>query len=347
ANSKMDTTKKTKEEFCQEISKSIAEEKIQFVRLEVEDINSISRGVLLHVDYFMENIKEGFSFPLGPIGCVDFDGKYVSNTVLDEGTNFGNGALYPDLSTFQKLPWKSGTASVLCDLSTTLSDLNAASIHTRSICKQQFEKLNQLGFTMKSAFEYEFSVVDRETLQLLDATDNYAATLYNEKGFGVGSRIMDSMNKIGIFPEKFHMEFAPSVYEITMKPSFGLKGSDDAIRYRSIVKEICRDEGVEALFMTTPFINGFHSNGQLNHSLWNLTEKTNVFYDSANPGQLSEKGKSWLAGLKAHSKALLYRIVSIQRFPLIMHGGMIIVLWHFVSRLLTKKISLILNTVLQ
>eukprot|EP00111_Clytia_hemisphaerica_P012873 TCONS_00037852-protein len=317
----METTRKTKEDFCQEISKSITEEKIQFVRLEIEDINSISRGILLDVDYFIENIKYGFGFPLGLIGGIDFDGKIVNNSVLVEGTNFSNGALYPDLSTFQNLPWKSSTASVLCDLSTTLGNLNAASYHTRSICKKQFEKLNQLGFEVKSAFEYEFCVVDRETLQLLDATDNCMATLYNEKGFSVGSRIMDSMKKIGIFPEKFHMEGGPSIYEITMKPSFGIKGIDNAMRYRSTVKEICRLEGVEALFMTQPFKNHYRSCVQLNHSLWNLTEKTNVFYDAANPGHLSEKGKNWLAGLKAHSKALTclmmptYNCYSYFQFP--------------------------------
>ncbi|XP_066911224.1 lengsin-like [Clytia hemisphaerica] len=298
--SKMDLTPKTGESLRQQVT----EKQIQLVRLETEDINSVSRGILLDVDYFMENIKEGFSFPLGAIGCIDFDGQPVHNYPLDESTNYSNGALYPDVSTFQNLPWKSGTASVLCHLSTTPGNLNASSYHTRSICKQQFEKLNRLGFDLKSAFEYEFYVVDKETLKPVDTKDNYAATLFNEKGSKISSRIMESLKKIGVCPEKFHMECAPSMFEITVKPSFGIKGADDAIRYRSTVKEICRDERVEALFMTTPFKYEYRSNGQLNHSLWNLTEKTNVFYDAANPTQLSEKGQNWLAGLKAHSKAL-------------------------------------------
>ena len=296
----MNPTSITRERIHQEI----AEQQIQFVRLETEDINSVSRGILVDADYFLGNLKEGFSFPLGGLGCIDFDGKPVHNYILDEGTNYSNGALYPDLSTFKKLPWKDNTASVLCDMSTTFGDLSTSHCHTRSICKQQFEKLKQLGYDLKSAFEYEFYVVNRETLQPIDARDNYAATLFNEEGSKISCQIMDSLKKIGVFPEKFHMECAPSMYEITVKPSFGVKGSDDAIRYRSTVKEICRTEGVEALFMTTPFKYEYRTNGQLNHSLWSLTDNANVFYDAANPRELSEKGKNWLAGLKAHSKAL-------------------------------------------
>eukprot|EP00111_Clytia_hemisphaerica_P023483 TCONS_00069189-protein len=288
-----------------EISESITKEQIHFVRLETEDINSVSRGVLLDADYFLENAKEGFGFPLGLIGCIDFDGKHVSNKILDLGTIYGNGALYPDLSTFKKLPWRTNVASAICDLSTTFGDLNTSNFHTRSICKQQFRKLNQLGFDLKSASEYEYYVVNKETLKPLDETDNFVSTLFNEEKFGIASQIMYSLKKIGVFPEKFHMECAPSMFEITFKPSFGIKGPDNAIRYRSTVKEVCRKEGVEALFMTTPFKDEYKSTSNFNHSLWSLTEKTNVFYDAANSHKLSEKGQNWLAGLKAHSKALL------------------------------------------
>ena len=287
------------------VRRIIQEEGINFVRLETEDMNGISRGVLMDVDHFMENIEEGFSLPFFLVGCIDFKGRIIQNPILDEKTNFSNGVLYPDLKTFRNIPWKKNTASVICDLasSSCREDLKPCSLfHTRSICKKQLVELNNLGFDLKSSLEYEFYVVNKDSLLPIDDEENYLSTFFNEKSSDLASTIMSSLKGYDIKPEKFHMECGPSMHEITIKPYFGIEGPDNAMRFRSTVKETCLKDNVHALFMTMPYQNEEYLNGQFNHSLWDINRESNLFFES--PRKLSRIGKSWLAGLKAHSKAL-------------------------------------------
>ena len=43
----------------------IRDKGIEFVRIECEDINCVSRGFTLDVDFFIDNLKEGFGIPKG------------------------------------------------------------------------------------------------------------------------------------------------------------------------------------------------------------------------------------------------------------------------------------------
>lgn len=266
-------------------------------------MNGIPRGILVDVDHFSNNIDTGFSFPIGVIGGIDFDGKGVSNYLLDEKTNYSNGVLYPDLKTFRKIPWKADTCSVICDLASSYHKEDECSqFHTRSICKRQLTELNDLGYDLKTALEYEFYVVDKDSLMPIDTEENYASTFFNEKSSDLACKIMTNLKEYDIKPEKFHMECATSMHEITIVPYFGIKGPDSAMRFRSTVKEICLGRDEHAMFMTNPYKYEYRSNGQMNHSLWDMNHENNVFYESTY--KLSRIGKSWLAGLKAHSKAL-------------------------------------------
>ena len=294
-------------EGIQNAQNIIHKEGIQFVRLEIEDMNGISRGVLLDVDHFLENIQEGFSFPFGGVGCIDFDGKGVHNDLLDEKINFSNGVLYPDLETFRKIPWKMNTASVICDLTHAhYVDKNVKNclslFHTRLICKRQLASLKNLGFALKSSLEYEFYIADRKSLLPIDNEENYSSTFFNEKSSNLAIAIMSNLKKYQIDPEKFHMECAPSMHEITIKPYFGIKSADNSMRFRSTVKETCLQNNVHALFMTNPYKYEYRSNGQFNHSLWDGERNINMFFGSLR--NLSPVGKNWLAGLRTHSKAL-------------------------------------------
>ena len=291
-----------KDDVKHRVQQIIKDENIKFVRIEVEDMNGISRGTIVDIDHFVKYIEDGFSFPVGVIGGIDFDGKGVSNYLLDEKTNYSNGVLHPDLNTFSKIPWKNNTGSVICDLASSYHEDKCSIFHTRSICKRQLVDLTKLGYDLKTSFEYEFYVVDKDSLVPIDAEENYASTYFNAKSSDLACEIMTNLKEYDIKPEKFHVECAPSMHEITMVPYFGIKGPDSAMRFRSTAKEICLRKDIHALFMTNPYKYEYRSNGQLNHSLWDVNHEKNIFYESLN--KLSPIGKNWLAGLKAHSKAL-------------------------------------------
>ena len=286
------------------VQQIIKDENIKFVRVEVEDMNGISRGTIVDIDHFIKKIDTGFSLPYFLIGSITFDGRIISNPIMGEKVNFSDGVLYPDLETFQKVPWKNDTASVICNYSLLSydGDRKPSPFHTRSICKRQLVELNKLGYDLMTSLEYEFYITDKDSLMPIDKDENYLSAFFNAKSSDLACEIMTNLKEYNIKPEKFHMECATSMHEITIVPYFGIKGPDSAMRFRSTAKEVCLEKDLHALFMTAPYPKKEYLNGQLNHSLWDIKHEMSMFYEA--PRKLSKIGRSWLAGLKAHSKAL-------------------------------------------
>ena len=85
---------------------------------------------------------------------------------------YKNVALTPDIGSFRILPWLDHTASVLCNINDPVIPIHC--ISPRQICSKQLEKLTEMGYDLYSAFEYEFYLVDKDTLQ----------PIYNDNNFG-------------------------------------------------------------------------------------------------------------------------------------------------------------------
>ena len=216
--------------------------------------------------------------------------------------------LKPDLQSFCILPWleetSAPTASIMCDLELKGRDLEYWRVCCRQQCKTQLQKLKEMGYSLFSAFEYEFYLVDKDTFKpIFDVTSLYSDTFIDEIRPFV-YKTMKTLDAMGINTEMFTTEFAPGQQELTLSPEFGIKSMDNAIRYKKVVKAIAKKHGMEALFLSKPYPEESGSSNHFNHSLWHTNEKTNAFSDPDKPYKLSEICMSWIGGLQEHSKAL-------------------------------------------
>jgi glutamine synthetase len=75
------------------------------------------------------------------------------------------------------------------------------------------------------------------------------------------------------------------------------------LKYKYIVKNVARLNGLTATFMPKPMFGDNGSGMHVHVSLWN--EKTNVFFNEAGYAQLSETAKYFIGGLLKHAPALL------------------------------------------
>ena len=66
--------------------------------------------------------------------------------------------------------------------------------------------------------------------------------------------IMRNMQQIGIKPEILSVEAGPAMQEITMTPDFGIKGPDNAFRFKGLEKAAVSKHGNTALFLTKPYL---------------------------------------------------------------------------------------------
>ena len=75
-------------------------------------------------------------------------------------------------------------------------------------------------------------------------------------------------------------------------------------RYKHVVKNIAEKHNARALLLSKPYPKESGCSSHFNHSLWDLSKKTNAFSDTSKDDKLSEVCKNWIGGLQEHSKAL-------------------------------------------
>ena len=283
---------------------------VEFVRIETEDLHGISRGLLVPKQYYVQDSDKGISmcksgFILTP------SGRILPNTGLSEEINFADAYFYPDGDTYKQLPWKSDTATVLGHVSLKPNDPNSEilAINSRALCEKAISKLDEMGLAMYGAYEYEFYLFKLNSCTELSSQGiGYCVTSFQIDKEEFAKDVMRNMQKMDIEPEVFHAELAPSQFEITYKPKFGIEIADTAFRFKQIIKEISLKHNMYASFMAKPVQEEIGSSAHFNHSLWK--GDVNLFHDNSDEKKLSDIAKHWLAGLRYHVKALVALSIS-------------------------------------
>ncbi|KAK7930065.1 hypothetical protein WMY93_006460 [Mugilogobius chulae] len=282
----------------EQIKQQIARENITFVRFEATDLHGVSRSKTVPVRFFHE--KAVYGVPM-PRSYLELTMSPKSNEV-DHGTtaNFSSDVLLiPDLSTFRAVPWTEQTARVICDPCSVTG--NALRTSPRLIAKQLLAQLQSMGFSFHSSFTYECCVLgapDRigpKTL-LFPAT-----TLLSNHDLPFFQQLVDSMYCMGADIDSIASASGPGQMEINLRPEFGISAADSAFTFRTGIKEMARKHSYIASFFTD---DGLYNAGVLAHSLWDANGRRSLFHVGDKPGDLSEIGRKWLAGLLTHSAAL-------------------------------------------
>ena len=208
---------------------------------------------------------------------------------------------FPDLATFQVLPWLKKTARVLVE---GVYEGKVVEAYPRVVARRQLERLEEMGYSLYSAHEFEFYLVDEKTREPCDTSKNANATsrLYKLQDFS--QDILEGLPQAGVDVEFFGTESAHGQLEITYRPSFGIRAADNAHTYKMGIKEIAQKYGYTASFMSKPWPDKCGSSSHFCHSLWDVSGEAPLLYDPSQPLQLSKLGKHWVAGLHAHASAL-------------------------------------------
>ena len=161
-----------------------------------------------------------------------------------------------------------------------------------------------MGYELKSAFEMEFKVYIRENRQpLFDGTDFCVqTTMASHEEFLFD--LERNLRAAGILIETIQTEYSAGQFELTFKPSMGIKTADDFFVFRNSVKEICNNRGYLASFMAKPDMLGCGSGAHFNFSIWDKKTGKNVMYDSSKEDGFSDFMKHFIAGMVEHVNGL-------------------------------------------
>jgi glutamine synthetase len=274
---------------------------VRYVQLQFVDILGISKCVELP----MSQLEKAYN------NEIMFDGSSIDGFAR---INESDMALYPDWTSrfFEASP--DGGGGVLRVISDVWTDKQGAEgavpYHgdPRWNLKSYLAKMRQeLGWEFQTGCEAEFFLFDAQALQdgMLVTHDDggYFDVDPVDRGVSVRREIVNQLQEMGFEIEALHHEVAVGQHEIDFRYGEALQTADNLLKFKSLIKSIARDYGLQATFMPKPKV-GINGSGMHTHvSIWK--DGANVFRDDASETYgLSKTCQHFIAGIMEHAGAI-------------------------------------------
>jgi glutamine synthetase len=271
---------------------------IRWVRFELPDLHGISRSKTVPIHHARDYAESGLNMYGGTV-VLDTRSDVVPGTLYHEERGYGDQLLRPDPSTASIVPWADATARFICD--TTWYDGSPLGAAPRHVFRKAVDRCRALGFVPVIGSEFEFYLLDPAGEPLFDGYHIFN-TLRNDWVPTI-RRILDLMPKVGVDIITSNCEYAGSQWEINFAPGRELAGPDNAFTFKNGVKEIARQDGYLATFMTKPWADSAGS-GCHTHVSLQRPDGTNAFADDAAPDGLSKVGRTFIGGLLRYASSI-------------------------------------------
>jgi glutamine synthetase len=288
----------------EQIISYLKENDIKKIKFAFADIDGVLRGKVIHHKKFIDGLKDGYGF------CDVVFGWDSSDAVYDNVQRTGWHTGYPDqparidLSTFRTIPWQDNIPFFLADFSK--ADGNDLPACPRSLLKRIARQCADMGFHPEFAQEFEWFNF-RETPQTLKEKSFTNIETLTPGMFGYSilrtsqqdnfySDLFNQLLQFNIPVEGMHTETGPGVFEAALMHDHILQAADNAVLFKTAVKEIAYKHGIMASFMAKWNENLPGCGGHINQSLWNKEQSKNLFYSEDAQYNMSDLHKQYLAG---------------------------------------------------
>lgn len=212
--------------------------------------------------------------------------------------------IVPDQSTFTRLPWLDGVASLLCDqVDHDGADWGGC---PRAFLRRAVDALAaESGLRVEASFENEFYLAQDSPEGPRPWGDG---PVYSSAGLdraaAVVNDIVDALDAQGIQVEQAINEYGPGQQEISIIRADALAAADRQLRLRDTVRGVAETRhGLLASFAPKPYAEHVGSGCHLHFSLWELDR--NAMAPAGDPFGLSDTARAFLAGVLDHLPALV------------------------------------------
>ncbi|MGH2687114.1 MAG: glutamine synthetase family protein [Actinomycetota bacterium] len=262
---------------------------IRLVRLWFTDVLGFLKSFAIPVEELEKAFREG----------IGFDGSSVEGFArLEEADMLAR----PDPSTFRVLPWprEDDAARLLCDI--THPDGSPFAGDPRSVLRRTVRRAEEAGYGVLLAPEIEYFVsASAERYEPLDQGGYFDLTT-SEVSSGLRGRVVDALDRLDVPVQSLHHEDAPGQQEIDLAPADPVSTADAVMTVRLSVKEAAQELGLHASFMPKP-ADRIQGSGMHTHVTL-LEGDRNALFDPTADGGLSKVGRSFVAGLLEHARAI-------------------------------------------
>jgi glutamine synthetase len=257
-----------------DVEAQLEELHIHTVVVAFADLPGVVRGKRIPTAHFLRTLDTGIAF------CNAILGWDIQGDLLDgiPWASFQSGypdfLARPDVRSLRVAPWQDGTAYVFSDLYTEQGEIVEAA--PRRVLERVVAAAETAGYRPKVGAELEFYLTDAERRPAFDDVQAYSVE-HGSLVEGVVGEIRAALLAAGIEVEAAGLEYGPAQIEITLSFGDAIAVADDALFFKTAVREIARRHGLRATFMAKPWGaesgNGFH----VHQSLWSPDGEQNLF----------------------------------------------------------------------
>ncbi|RFS24973.1 glutamine synthetase [Chitinophaga silvatica] len=274
------------------------------VKLAIADIDGVLRGKYISSEKFASVVKGKLGFCDVTLGWDVGDIVYDNVDFTGWHTGYPDALVKIDLATFRKIPWENDIPFFLGEFVTE----NDQPVYAcpRQLLQKIILDATQNGFIPYFSQEFEwFNFTEtpdsaqqknyRDLAPITPGMFGYSilrSALKNE----FMTNLFELLVKFDIPVEGLHTETGPGVYEAAIKYAGALQAADQAILFKTSVKEIAYKHGIMATFMAKINENLPGCSGHVHQSLWDAAGNNNLFYDEKDPQFMSDTMKSYIAG---------------------------------------------------
>jgi glutamine synthetase len=280
------------------IAATLQKEAIQFVRVLWCDNANVIRGKAFHTNFLAEHQDTGIGISIAQQAIpVMYDAVAPGSGLSPVGEAW----LVPDWSTFAALPYVPGHARVMGDM---VYGGEPWALCPRTFLKRMIQQAAAAGLHIMAAFENEFYLLRFTPEGIFPADDTvFASTLSMDLNHEVMSAIATALLQQNISVERYYPESGPGQQEVAIRYTHALQAADWQIAFRETVRGVALQHGLHASFLPKIFEDKAGSGCHLHLSLWQ--NEQNILPDAANPGELSQVARAFVAGILAHLPALM------------------------------------------
>ncbi|HEU5225255.1 MAG TPA: glutamine synthetase family protein [Actinomycetota bacterium] len=273
---------------------------IAFVRFELPDMHGISRSKTIPIAHAADYAERGLNM-YGGVSVLDSRSDVVPGTLYHEEVGYGDQLLFPDPESAAVIPWADRTARLICDA--RWYDGRPLAATPRHVFRNAIERARELGFEPLMGSEFEFYLLTADTHEPLFDGYQIFNTVRNDYVPTI-RRIVEEMPGVGVDVITANCEYAGSQWEINFAPGRGLDGPDHAFTFKNGVKEIAKQDGYLATFMSKPFATSAGSGCHTHLSLLHADSGENAFADDGDPNGMNDTARSFIAGLLTYARAI-------------------------------------------
>jgi glutamine synthetase len=307
---------------CTHVLEQIERHGLETVRLAFADQHGVLRGKTLMAAQARSFLMNGCAMT-STLLAKDTSHRTVfpvwqsgAGLNLPQMEGAGDFIMLPDPATFRVLPWVEACGWMLCDI--FFADGSPVPFSVREKLREAEAELTRRGWAAKFGIEAEFHILKVENwnkrpedatwpgavpdVSLMTQGFQYLTETRTDEMEPATETLRRACVALGLSVRSVECEFGPSQVEFTFAPMNSVEAADALTLFRSMVKQVCRRQGLHATFMCRPQVpNLFASGLHIHQSLVDTASGENLFMPDGDGALLSDIGLHYTGGLLAHA----------------------------------------------